>query len=89
MCDIQIRPIEAMTHDELVAEVKRLRGQSVEPVKVPGVLEYTSAMGEAGQAYLDRFKYAHPLPGQFRWNELWDAMFTAAQPDSLVDGNNK
>lgn len=40
--------------------------------------EYTSAIGKAGQAYMDSFKYAHPLPVQFRWSELWEVMYAAA-----------
>ena len=41
--------------------------------------EYTSEIGKAGQAYLDQFEHAHPLPGQFRWSELWQAMLDAAK----------
>lgn len=40
--------------------------------------EYTSAIGGAGQAYLDRFKNAHALPAEFRWSELWAVMCVAA-----------
>ena len=40
--------------------------------------EYTSAIGVAGEAYMDSFKYAHPLPVQFRWRELWEVMYAAA-----------
>lgn len=49
-----------------------------EPVKVPSVPEYTSSIGHAGQAYLDTFKGAHPLPSQFRWADLWMDMCKAA-----------
>lgn len=45
--------------------------------------EYTAAIGGAGQAYIDSFKYAHPLPVQFRWSELWEAMYTAANEGFL------
>lgn len=48
--------------------------------------EYTAAIGGAGQAYLDRFKNAHALPAEFRWNELWAVMCVAAnkgRPDAL------
>lgn len=38
---------------------------------------YTPKIGEAGQKYMDTFKHAHPLPGTFRWQELWDAMSAA------------
>ncbi|MBR8652135.1 hypothetical protein KDH83_02295, partial [Achromobacter sp. Marseille-Q0513] len=40
--------------------------------------EYTSAMGEAAEAYLNSFPYAHKLPAQFRWADLWAAMSGAA-----------
>lgn len=40
--------------------------------------EYTAAIGESGQAYLDRFKNAHALPAEFRWSELWAVMCVAA-----------
>lgn len=47
--------------------------QQAEPVA------YTSTIGEAAEAYMDRFKpHAHPLPALFRWEELWDAMVNAA-----------
>ena len=35
---------------------------------------YTSAMGVAGQKYMDRFQNAHALPVGFRWEGLWNAM---------------
>lgn len=44
----------------------------------PRVPEYTASIGHAGQAYLDSFKYAHPLPTQFRWADLWMDMCKAA-----------
>jgi hypothetical protein len=39
---------------------------------------YTYAVGDAGQRYMARFEHAHPLPALFRWQELWDAMSSAA-----------
>lgn len=38
---------------------------------------YTSEMGEAAQSYLDSFPYAHKLPAQFRWADLWNVMHNA------------
>lgn len=40
---------------------------------------YTLEMGEAGAQYHAKFKHAHPLPVQWRWHEVWEAM-TAASP---------
>lgn len=40
--------------------------------------EYTEAIGAAGERYMERFPYAHPLPAQFRWRDLWDALRAAA-----------
>lgn len=40
--------------------------------------QYTSAMGEAAQAYMDSFPFAHKLPAQFRWADLWTAMYGAS-----------
>ena len=40
--------------------------------------EYTDAVGRAGQDYHARFPHAHPLPGPWRWQELWDVMARAA-----------
>lgn len=51
---------------ELLQEIGRLR------TTASG--RYTSAMGEAAQAYLDSFPNAHKLPAQFRWADLWEAM---------------
>ncbi|MGN6518684.1 MAG: hypothetical protein ACTHK2_04580 [Dokdonella sp.] len=39
---------------------------------------YTHAMGEAAQRYHESFKFAHPLPVTWRWEELWNAMVAAA-----------
>jgi hypothetical protein len=39
---------------------------------------YTHAMGEAASKYYARFVYAHPLPAQFRWSEVYDAMIHAS-----------
>lgn len=44
--------------------------------------QYTSAMGVAGQRYMDRFPYAHALPAEFRWEDLWNTMQSAASPAS-------
>lgn len=44
--------------------------------------QYTSAMGVAGQRYMDRFPYAHALPAGFRWEDLWNTMQNAASPAS-------
>lgn len=46
----------------------------------PSVPQYTSSIGHAGQAYLDSFKDARPLPAQFRWADLWMDMCKAAAP---------
>ncbi|HCL3750646.1 TPA: hypothetical protein N2B55_004710 [Pseudomonas aeruginosa] len=35
---------------------------------------YTLEMGEAGAQYHAKFKHAHPLPVQWRWHEVWEAM---------------
>lgn len=40
--------------------------------------EYTPAIGEAGQEYMDKFEHAYPLPALFRWRDLWSAMCSAA-----------
>ncbi|AYR19464.1 hypothetical protein [Alcaligenes faecalis] len=48
---------------------------NIDPKDIPG---YTEAIGAAGQSYMDRFPYAHKLPVQFRWSDLWDAMVKAA-----------
>lgn len=58
----------AKERDTLAEEVERLRK----------ALEYTTAVGEAGQRYYDRFTLAHPLPVQFRWAELFDVLHEAA-----------
>lgn len=47
-------------------------------IAVAHLPEYSSAMGEAAETYLSSFKHAHPLPAQFRWNDLWTAMVSAA-----------
>jgi len=39
--------------------------------------QYATAMGEAATAYFKTFKCAHPLPAQFRWSEVYDAMMHA------------
>jgi hypothetical protein len=45
-------------------------------------LQYTEAIGKAAQRYVERFPHAHPLPGQWCWQELWDAMRAAAAPSA-------
>jgi len=40
--------------------------------------KYTPEIGAAAQAYIDSFPYAHKLPAQFRWEDLWNAMHSAA-----------
>lgn len=42
-----------------------------------GVPKYTEAVGQAGEDYRARFPYAHPLPAQWRWAELFDLMLAA------------
>jgi hypothetical protein len=42
--------------------------------------QYTAAMGDAAEAYFSQFKNAHPLPAQFRWSEVYDAMRSLAAP---------
>ncbi len=49
-----------------------------QPAEEARGVEYTKAIGDAGEAYMAQFKYAHPLPAQFRWSDLWDAMQRAA-----------
>lgn len=39
---------------------------------------YTTEIGEAGQTYMDSFKFGHPLPVTFRWSKLWDVLNDAA-----------
>lgn len=46
---------------------------------------YTSAMGEAAEKYHGSFKYAHPLPAQWRWEDVWAAMSRAAAPVEAVN----
>lgn len=68
----------ALDQSRVMAAAREIAGfldpQPAEPV----VPEYMSAMGIAGQAYLDGFKHAHALPSQFRWSDLWAAMYKAA-----------
>lgn len=47
---------------------------------LPGSVELTDAMIEAGRRYIDgvAFLGEHNLPAQFRWHELWDVMMAAA-----------
>lgn len=50
-----------------------------EQAKASGAPEYTSMMGSAAQEYYDSVgKQAHPLPAQFRWQECYEAMLSAA-----------
>lgn len=46
--------------------------------------DYVSAMGEAAEQYLSQFKYAHPMPAQWRWEECWKAMQAAAPEPTLT-----
>lgn len=55
------------------------QGQSAAPAGVP---EYCEAIGEAGNRYHERFKYAHPLPVTWRWEELWNVMLEVAAPSA-------
>jgi hypothetical protein len=43
-------------------------------------MRYTQAMGVAAEAYFASFKSAHPLPTQFRWSKVYEAMTCAAAP---------
>lgn len=52
---------------------------SLENERTDESLSYSMRIGNAGQRYMDRFPYAHPLPVQFRWSELWEAMLKAAR----------
>lgn len=50
---------------------------------------YTQYMGIAAQNYFDSFKYAHSLPAQFAWREVWNAMIDAASlPEEPCDDCN-
>jgi hypothetical protein len=50
--------------------------------------QYTNAMGEAATAYFETFKHAHPLPAQFRWSGVYDAMMRAADAPSITGGSD-
>ena len=41
-------------------------------------IDYTAKIGDAGERYHSQFKFAHPLPVQWRWSELWQVMNEAA-----------
>ncbi|MDS1142429.1 hypothetical protein RE432_18500 [Pusillimonas sp. SM2304] len=58
----------------------------IENAAQPSVPGYTAEIGLAGQAYLNTFKGAHPLPTQFRWADLWMDMCKAAAPTPPADG---
>jgi len=46
---------------------------------------YQASMGEAAQKYFETFKHAHPLPAQFRWSDVYDAMTRATvAPDAAA-----
>ncbi|RUF51811.1 hypothetical protein IPC1130_31450 [Pseudomonas aeruginosa] len=47
---------------------------------------YTLEMGEAGAQYHAKFKHAHPLPAQWRWHEVWEAMTAASPIQSMAIG---
>lgn len=64
----------------LLREAAQVLSQPAAPAQEPSVQRYTPDIGLAGQAYLDKFKYAHPLPTQFRWADLWMEMCKAAAP---------
>lgn len=40
---------------------------------------YVFEMGEAAEDYHKSFKFAHPLPAQWRWHEVWLRMQRAQQ----------
>lgn len=44
-----------------------------------GAAPYSDAIGKAGENYHAQFEYAHPLPVQWRWADLWHAMCAAAK----------
>lgn len=50
-------------------------------VVAPKAIEYTSKMGEAGDAYLSSvaFQGKYNLPVKFRWHGLWETMQQAAR----------
>ena len=49
------------------------------------MINYSLAVGQAAEDYLSRFPYAHPLPAQWRWGELFDVMVAAApQQDDAI-----
>lgn len=58
---------------DLARELERRAAMANTPV----VPEYTSAMGEAAEAYYDTFSFAHRLPAQFRWAKVWEVMCEA------------
>jgi len=58
-------------NDDILVPVAQQPAQAAAP-------EYTQEMGDAANRYHDSFKYAHPLPAQWRWSELFNAMLDAA-----------
>lgn len=48
-------------------------------VAASAATRYTSEMGEAAEDYHKSFKFAHPLPAQWRWHEVWARMQQAQQ----------
>lgn len=54
--------------------IEELRAEMSDLQRLP----YTNGIGDAGEAYMQRFPYAHPLPAPFRWQELWEELVRAA-----------
>lgn len=44
-----------------------------------GTADYVTEMGEAAEDYHKSFKYAHPLPAQWRWHAVWERMKAAQE----------
>lgn len=64
---------EELSKDEVRA------ARAVLAFQAANATNYTSAMGEAAERYHKSFKFAHPLPAQWRWHELWDTMLAASR----------
>lgn len=59
------------------ALVKFVDADIAMPAVVTEIPPYASEMGEAANRYHASFRYAHPLPAQWRWSEVWEVMHAA------------
>lgn len=71
-----------MWEDEAI-RFARLVEAAVLAKAAPQSPSYTSEMGEAANAYHAQFRYAHPLPAQWRWSEVFEEMIQAAPHSSI------